>query len=56
MHDRTFERIGAASGFVFVLLAVLSGFIYPATAESRRLAHDDVGLGPRRTTRHCRPA
>jgi len=29
MHDRTFERIGAASGLAFVLLAVLSGFIYP---------------------------
>ncbi len=29
MHDRTFDRIGAASGLVFVLLAVLSGFIYP---------------------------
>ena len=29
MHDRTFERVGAASGLVFVLLAVLSGFIYP---------------------------
>jgi len=29
MHHRTFERIGAASGLAFVLLAVLSGFIYP---------------------------
>ena len=29
MHDRTFERVGAASGLTFVLLAVLSGFIYP---------------------------
>jgi len=29
MHDRTFDRMGAASGLVFVLLAVLSGFIYP---------------------------
>ena len=29
MHDRTFEGIGAASGLAFVLLAVLSGFIYP---------------------------
>jgi hypothetical protein len=29
MHDRTFERVGAASGLVFVVLAVLSGFIYP---------------------------
>jgi hypothetical protein len=29
MHDRTFERLGAPSGLVFVALAVLSGFIYP---------------------------
>ena len=29
MHDRTFERIGALSGLAFVVLAVLSGFIYP---------------------------
>ena len=29
MHDRAFERVGAASGLVFVVLAVLSGFIYP---------------------------
>jgi len=29
MHDRTFERIGAASGLAFVHLAVLSGLIYP---------------------------
>lgn len=29
MHDRTFERIGALSGLTFVVLAALSGFIYP---------------------------
>jgi len=29
MNDRTFERIGALSGLAFVVLAVLSGFIYP---------------------------
>jgi hypothetical protein len=29
MHDRTFERIGALSGLAFVVLAALSGFIYP---------------------------
>lgn len=29
MNDRTFERIGAFSGLAFVVLAVLSGFIYP---------------------------
>ena len=29
MRDRTFERIGACSGLVFVVLAALSGFIYP---------------------------
>jgi Domain of unknown function (DUF4386) len=29
MKDRTFERLGALSGLAFVLLAVLSGFIYP---------------------------
>jgi hypothetical protein len=29
MNDRTFERLGALSGIAFVLLAVLSGFIYP---------------------------
>ena len=29
MQDRTFERVGAASGLTFVVLAVLSGFIYP---------------------------
>src|ERR1700721_2070020 len=29
MNDRTFERLGALSGLAFVLLAVLSGFIYP---------------------------
>lgn len=29
MNDRTFERLGAASGLAFVLLAILSGFIYP---------------------------
>jgi hypothetical protein len=29
MHDRTFERLGALSGLAFVVLAVLSGFIYP---------------------------
>jgi hypothetical protein len=29
MNDRTFERIGALSGLVFVVLALLSGFIYP---------------------------
>src|ERR1700733_519140 len=29
MNDRTFERVGALSGLAFVLLAVLSGFIYP---------------------------
>jgi hypothetical protein len=29
MKDRMFERLGALSGFAFVALAVLSGFIYP---------------------------
>jgi hypothetical protein len=29
MKDRTFERLGALSGLAFVVLAVLSGFIYP---------------------------
>jgi hypothetical protein len=29
MRDRTFERIGALSGLAFVVLAALSGFIYP---------------------------
>jgi hypothetical protein len=29
MHDRAFERLGALSGLAFVLLAALSGFIYP---------------------------
>jgi hypothetical protein len=29
MNDRTFERIGELSGLAFVVLAVLSGFIYP---------------------------
>jgi hypothetical protein len=28
-RDRTFERIGALSGLTFVVLAALSGFIYP---------------------------
>jgi hypothetical protein len=28
-RDRTFERIGALSGLAFVVLAALSGFIYP---------------------------
>ena len=29
MNDRTFDRVGAWSGIAFVVLAVLSGFIYP---------------------------
>ena len=29
MKERTFERLGALSGLAFVVLAVLSGFIYP---------------------------
>jgi hypothetical protein len=29
VNDRTFERLGALSGIAFVVLAVLSGFIYP---------------------------
>ena len=29
MTERTFERLGALSGLLFVVLAVLSGFIYP---------------------------
>jgi len=29
MNDRTFERLGASSGLAFVVLALLSGFIYP---------------------------
>jgi hypothetical protein len=29
MSDRTFERVGALSGVGFVVLAALSGFIYP---------------------------
>jgi hypothetical protein len=29
MNDRSFGRLGAASGLAFVVLAVLSGFIYP---------------------------
>lgn len=29
MKERTFERLGALSGLGFVVLAVLSGFIYP---------------------------
>jgi hypothetical protein len=29
MRNRTFERIGASSGLAFVVLAALSGFIYP---------------------------
>jgi hypothetical protein len=29
VKDSTFERLGALSGFSFVVLAVLSGFIYP---------------------------
>ena len=29
MNDRAFERLGALSGLAFVVLAVLSGFIYP---------------------------
>ena len=29
MRDHTFERIGALSGLAFVVLAALSGFIYP---------------------------
>jgi hypothetical protein len=29
MSNRTFERLGALSGLAFVVLAVLSGFIYP---------------------------
>jgi hypothetical protein len=29
MKERTFERLGAMSGIAFVVLAVLSGFIYP---------------------------
>lgn len=29
MNDRTFQRLGALSGLSFVVLAVLSGFIYP---------------------------
>ncbi len=29
MNDRTFDRVGPWSGLAFVVLAVLSGFIYP---------------------------
>ncbi len=29
MKERTFERLGALSGLAFVVLALLSGFIYP---------------------------
>jgi hypothetical protein len=29
MKERTFERLGALSGLAFVVLAVLSGFVYP---------------------------
>lgn len=29
MKNRTFDRLGVLSGFAFVVLAVLSGFIYP---------------------------
>ncbi|MGP0029064.1 MAG: hypothetical protein ACLPVF_00995 [Acidimicrobiales bacterium] len=29
MNDRTFNRIGALSGLAYVVLALLSGFIYP---------------------------
>jgi hypothetical protein len=29
MNDQRFERVGALSGLAFVVLAVLSGFIYP---------------------------
>jgi hypothetical protein len=29
VRERTFERLGALSGLAFVVLAVLSGFIYP---------------------------
>ena len=29
MKDRTFDRLGVMSGLAFVVLAVLSGFIYP---------------------------
>jgi hypothetical protein len=29
MRNRTFERVGASSGLLFVALAALSGFIYP---------------------------
>jgi hypothetical protein len=47
MRDRTFERIGALSGLAFVVLAALSGFIYPqqprvdaAPAKTLAWVHD----------------
>jgi hypothetical protein len=47
MRNRTFERIGASSGLVFVALAALSGFIYPqqprvdsAPAKTLAWVHD----------------
>src|SRR6202161_363028 len=47
MKNRTFERIGATSGIAFVVLAALSGFIYPqqprvdsAPAKTLAWVHD----------------
>ena len=47
MRDHTFERIGALSGLAFVVLAALSGFIYPqqprvdsAPAKTLAWVHD----------------
>ena len=47
MNDRAFERLGALSGLAFVVLALLSGFIYPqqprvdaAPAKTLAWVHD----------------